>query len=134
MAKKSDSNLLMYAAIAAGVYLLMKKSNSVSGIGATHNVDEDKLREIFLFTDNDSHLHEKFMQNYIPAMKKKLKSGKYDANLAIKLMEYYHSNYVRPYMKDQRHYGTDYQLNPAERKAFGEYYRDKAIEYINEGS
>ena len=65
------------------------------------------------------------MVNYLPNLQKKVLAGKYDPELAIKLLEYYYTNYVRPYMKMPRNYGVDTKLNPEERKAFAKYFRDK---------
>lgn len=96
-----------------------------------HKIDEVKLREVILFAENDSRLYDILINVYLPAIKKKIKSGKYDSSKAITLMEYYYSNYVRPEMIKPSKYGYDPKLNPDERKAFGKYFRDILIdEYI----
>lgn len=89
-----------------------------------HNVDEIKLREVILFAENDRYLYDILMNTYVPAVKKKVKSGKYNKTLATKLLEYYYTNYVRREMIKPSKYGYDPKLNPEERKRFGEYFRD----------
>ena len=87
-------------------------------------IDKVALNEVILFAKNDSKLYGDLMKNYLPNLQKKVLSGKYDPEQAIKLMEYYYTVYVRPYMKQPRVYGWDSKLNVEERKAFGKYFRD----------
>lgn len=87
-------------------------------------VDKIKVFEATSFAENDSRMYDILMNVYVPAIKRKIKQGKYDRNKAIKLMEYYYTNYVRPEMKKPSKYGHDLKLNPKERAFFGEYFRD----------
>lgn len=87
-------------------------------------IDKVALNEVISFAENDRTLYDALMKNYLPNLQKKVISGKYDPEAAIKLMEYYYTVYVRPYMKLPRNYGWDSKLNPEERKAFGKYFRD----------
>jgi len=87
-------------------------------------IDKVALNEVISFAENDRKLYDDLMKNYLPNLQKKVISGKYDPEQAIKLMEYYYTVYVRPYMKLPRVYGWDSKLNPEERKAFGKYFRD----------
>jgi hypothetical protein len=80
----------------------------------------DAVRELTLFADNDHKLYNDLMNNYLKNMVVKKKRGVYDHNLAIKLLEYYYQNYVRPAYK--REFGDDVKLSPQERKEFAEYY------------
>ena len=80
----------------------------------------DEVRELTLFADNDGRLYNQLMDNYLKNMLTKLKQGKYDGNLVIKLLEYYYQLYVRPAYKKE--FGDDIKLDPSERKEFGEYY------------
>lgn len=59
------------------------------------------------------------MKTYLPALKKFVKRGNFDRDKALKLMEYYWTNYVRPEYKKQ--FG-DVRLNPTQRKQFSEYF------------
>jgi hypothetical protein len=88
---------------------------------------------VILFAENDSKLYGDLIKNYYPNLKKKIKSGKYNPELAIKLLEYYYTLYVRPYMKNPKIYGWDSKLNPAERREFGKYFRDVLLELYQEG-
>jgi len=95
------------------------------GIGATgKDIDQTSLDEVILFAENDQNLYNALIKNYLPNLERKVKAGKYNPEMAIKLMEYYYTVYVRPYMKNPRNYGWDSKLNPAERKEFGRYFRD----------
>lgn len=85
-------------------------------------IDKEKVREVILFAENDSYLHMQLVKNYLPNLQKKVISGKYDKELAVKLLQYYYSNYVRPYMIKPSIYGWDSKLNPSERKEFGKYF------------
>lgn len=94
-------------------------------LGSKNQIDYALLDEVIIFAENDSKLYNDLMVNYLPNLQKKVLAGKYDPELAIKLLEYYYTNYVRPYMKMPRNYGVDTKLNPEERKAFAKYFRDK---------
>lgn len=81
----------------------------------------DAVRELTLFVESDSKLYDALMRNYLKPLLAKLKQGKYDGNLAIKLLEYYYQQYVRPEYK--RLFG-DVKLDPSERREFGAYFVD----------
>jgi hypothetical protein len=87
-------------------------------------VDRQLVNDVIIFAENDAKMYEALMKNYLPNLQKKVLSGKYDHEQAIKLLEYYYANYVRPYIKLPRNYGFDPKLNPAERKVFAKYFRD----------
>jgi len=80
----------------------------------------DNVEQLTMFADNDQRLYRALMDNYLKNMVTKKKRGVYDHNLAIKLLEYYYQNYVRPEYKRQM--GEDIKLTPQERKQFAEYY------------
>ena len=94
-------------------------------LGQKNTIDRYLVEEVIIFAENDSKLYNDLMVNYLPNLQKKVLAGKYDPELATKLLEYYYTNYVRPYMKMPRNYGVDTKLNPEERKAFAKYFRDK---------
>ena len=87
-------------------------------IGAVrnHEVDSVAIDEVYNFANNDSDTYEALIKNYVPNLQKKKKAGKYDKTKAVKLLEYYYSNYIRPNMKKPAKYGWDPKLNPTERK------------------
>jgi hypothetical protein len=89
-------------------------------LGSVGKIDKDKVREVILFAENNPRLYDVLINVYLPNLKKKKKSGKYDSKLAVKLLEYYYSNYVRGEMIKPSVYGFDPKLNPAERKMFAE--------------
>jgi hypothetical protein len=91
-------------------------------LGAIKNEDAELVREVILFAENDSRLHDILLNTYLPALERKVKSGKYDYKKAVKLLEYYYQNYVRPSMKNPRNYGYDPKLNPSERNSFAQYF------------
>jgi len=91
-------------------------------LGAIKNDDREKVREVILFAENDSRLYDILLNVYLPNLKKKVKAGKYDSKKAVKLLEYYYQNYVRPAMKNPRNYGFDPRLNPSEREMFASYF------------
>ena len=88
-------------------------------------IDRALVDEVIIFAENDSKMYDALMKNYLPNLQKKILAGKYDPEQAIKLLEYYYSVYVRPYMKMPRNGGFDPKLNVEERKLFGKYFRDK---------
>jgi hypothetical protein len=94
-------------------------------LGQKYSVDRQLVDEVIIFAENDSKMYDALMKNYLPNLQKKVLAGKYDPEQAIKLLEYYYTTYVRPYMKMPRNYGFDPKLNPDERKAFAKYFRDK---------
>jgi hypothetical protein len=94
-------------------------------LGSKYTVDRQLVDEVIIFAENDSKMYDALMKNYLPNLQKKVLAGKYDPEQAIKLLEYYYTNYVRPYMKMPRNYGFDPKLNPDERKAFAKYFRDQ---------
>ena len=98
----------------------------IGGIGAAKSptIDRVAIDEVILFAENDSRLHDVLVNVYLPALKKKKKSGKYDKEKAVKLMEYYYTNYIRPEMKKPSKYGYDSKFNPAERKVVAKYFLD----------
>jgi hypothetical protein len=104
---------------------IVKKANNKTTLGQKNTIDRNLVEEVIIFAENDSKLYNDLMVNYLPNLQKKVLAGKYDPELAIKLLEYYYTNYVRPYMKMPRNYGVDTKLNPEERKAFAKYFRDK---------
>jgi len=104
----------------------IKRTGASSRLLASKNiVDRQLVDEVIIFAENDSKMYEALMKNYLPNLQKKVLAGKYDPEQAIKLLEYYYTNYVRPYMKLPRNYGFDPKLNPDERKLFAKYFRDK---------
>lgn len=82
-------------------------------------IDQDAVRELTLFAENDGRLYNVLMDVYLPNLQKKAEKGVYNKEKAIKLMEYYYQNYVRPAYK--RYFG-DVKLNPESRKSFGKYF------------
>jgi hypothetical protein len=94
-------------------------------MGQKYSVDRQLVDDVIIFAENDSKMYDALMTNYLPNLQKKVLAGKYDPEQAIKLLEYYYTNYVRPYMKMPRNAGYDSKLNPEERKAFGKYFRDQ---------
>ena len=104
----------------------IKRTGASSRLLASKNiVDRQLVDEVIIFAENDSKMYEALMKNYLPNLQKKVLAGKYDPEQAIKLLEYYYTNYVRPYMKLPRNYGFDPKLNPDERKLFAKYFRDQ---------
>lgn len=99
----------------------------IGGIGAvrSHSVDKVAVDEVILFAENDSRLYDVLMNVYLPAIAKKKKSGKWDKEKGVKLMEYYYTNYIRPEMKKPSKYGWDSKLNPTERKIVAKYFLDQ---------
>ncbi len=96
----------------------------LGAIKTKQNVDHVKVRETILFAENDERSLRAFEDIYVAYLKKKKKAGKYDRTKALKLLEYFYQNYVRPEMVKPSKYGYDPKLNPAERVHFAEYFRD----------
>ena len=92
--------------------------------------DEAAIRELVLYAENDGKLYDVLHKTYVPALQKFIKKGTFDENKAIKLLEYYLTNYVRPSYK--REFGDDIKLNPNDRKAFAKEILDslRREEYI----
>jgi hypothetical protein len=58
-------------------------------------------------------------------MQRRWIKGTYDRNKAVKLLEYYYSNYVRREFSKRTEMGYDPKLNIEERKAFAIHFRNK---------
>ena len=83
-------------------------------------IDKDAVRELILFAENDYRLYDTLHKVYLPNLEKKAKKGIYNKEKAIKLIEYYYQNYVRPSYK--RQLGDDIKLNPESRKSFSKHF------------
>ena len=62
--------------------------------------DEHAMREIELFTENDSDIYRQTFQSIIKNIKQKLKSGRYNHALAPKLWGYYVEAGMKKYAKE----------------------------------
>lgn len=87
--------------------------------------DEDALQELILYAENDRRLYDILMNTYLPALQKFVKRGTYDATKAVKLMEYYYSNYVRPAYKKE--FG-DVPLSKSDRQKFAQHFLDYLVD------
>lgn len=85
-----------------------------------NSIDKEKVREVILFAENNVRCYDALMANYLPNLQKKVLKGTYDDKLAVKLLVYYYTMYVRPEMIKPRVYGLDPKLNPKERELFAE--------------
>lgn len=81
--------------------------------------------ELILFTENDRRLYDILMKTYLPALQKFVKRGTFDREKALKLMEYYYSNYARPAYK--REFGDDLALSKSDRRKFADYFLNYLI-------
>ncbi len=81
---------------------------------------DDAVEDLCTFADNESKLYDVLHNTYVPALMKFKKRGTFDREKALKLLEYYYQNYVRPTYK--KRFGSDIKLNPAQRKNFANYY------------
>ena len=88
-----------------------------------YEIDKIAVNEAILLIDNDAKMYDVLMKTYLPNLQKKLNAGKYDKEKAVKLLEYFYTNYARPRLKS-REYGWDPKLNPAERQMFAKYFSD----------
>lgn len=88
-----------------------------------HEIDAIAVNEAILIIENDFKMYDVLMKTYLPNLQKKLNAGKYDPELAVKLLELFYTNYARPRLKS-REYGWDPKFNPAERKEFAKYFSD----------
>lgn len=88
-----------------------------------HEVDAIAVNEAILICENDAKLYDILIKTYLPNLQKKFVTGKYDPEKAIKLLEYYYTNYCRPRLKGIE-YRWDPKFNPAERYEFAKYFRD----------
>lgn len=89
----------------------------------THEIDAIAVNEAILIIENDFKMYDVLMKTYLPNLQKKFLTGQYDDEKAIKLLEYFYTNYARPRLKS-REYGWDPKFNPAERKEFAKYFKD----------
>lgn len=89
----------------------------------SYEIDAMAVNEAILIVENDAKLYEVLTKTYLPNLQKKFLTGKYDPEKAIKLLEYFYTNYARPRLKS-REYGWDPKFNPAERYEFSKYFRD----------
>jgi hypothetical protein len=96
-----------------------------------YTIDKHMVDETISCAENSYFCYQHLINDYLSNLQKKVAKGIYDHKLAIKLLEYYYSNYVRPTMKKE--WGTDPKLNPAERAEFAEYFVDYLEdEYLNQ--
>lgn len=88
--------------------------------------DPDALQELILYAENDSRLYDVLMKTYLPALQKFVKKGTYDPTKALKLMDYYFTNYVRPAYK--REFGDDVRLGKSDRTEFAKHFLDYLVD------
>lgn len=88
-----------------------------------HDIDVIAVNEAILICENDSKLYDILIKTYLPNLQKKFVSGKYDPEKAIKLMEYFYTNYCKPRLRGIT-YRWDPKFNPAERYEFGKYFSE----------
>lgn len=91
-------------------------------------MDKIAIDEVILFAENDYYCYQHLMKDYLPNLQTKVIKGIYDKEKAVKLLEYFYSNYVRPQIKKPSLYGWDPKLNPAERKEFARHF----VNYLEE--
>lgn len=88
-------------------------------------IQEERAEDAIMFAENDYRCYQVLNGTYLPALQKKVLKGVYDKTLAVKLLEYFYTNYVRTEMAKP---GSGYQgakpLNPAERKYFATHFVD----------
>lgn len=89
-----------------------------------NQINKDKVREAILFAENNQRCYQSLMANYLPNLQKKVLKGVYDKKLAIKLLVYFYTNYVRPEALKKSELGYDLKFNPAERDLFAEHFVD----------
>jgi hypothetical protein len=85
-------------------------------------IDQIKVDEVISVGENNSYCYKHLINDYLSNLQKKYVRGVYDKEKATKLLEYYYSNYVR--REAIKYLSYDPALNVAERKLFGEHFRD----------
>lgn len=88
-----------------------------------HEIDVVAVNEAILIVENDAKLYDILVKTYLPNLQKKFLTGKYDPDKAVKLLEYFYTNYARPRLRGIE-YRWDPKFNPAERYEFAKYFSD----------
>lgn len=114
---KSNKQKLIESAVRKIVNKVMKEA---------YQDDDDAREELIMYAENDSRLYDVLMKTYLPALQKFVKRGTFDREKALKLMEYYYSNYARPGYK--REFGDDIALSKSDRRKFAEYFLNYLID------
>lgn len=86
---------------------IMNPGKALTGTKMKGRVDYEAARELRLFIDNDGDL---YRQQYLPIdanLKRKIKAGKFDKRLAVKLFMYLADNGARKYVKQFAHSGAN---------------------------
>jgi len=131
MAKKKEDNktLLLIGAAIAG-FFVWKKWNSrndefIKGVGATrtHEIDKDKLREVFLTSTNEHSLYNMFVNTYVPALQKFINRNTFEEDKALKLLDYFVKKVV--IRLNQFPYNYNLKLNPLERLELAKEYLEE---------
>jgi hypothetical protein len=129
MEKKKEDNktLLLIGASIAGFFIWKKwyhKDNEFN-VGALrkHEIDKDKLREIFITATNEHSLYNMFVNVYVPALQKFIDKGNFDEIKALKLLEYFVKRVV--IRLNQRPYEYNLKLNPLERLELAKEYLEE---------
>ena len=88
-----------------------------------HDIDVTAVNEAILICSNDAKLYDVLIKTYLPNLQKKFISGKYDSEKAIKLLEYFYTNYCKPRLKGVT-YKWDPKFKPTERYEFSKYFSE----------
>ena len=110
------------------------RMRSVRCARTSGEVDNVAVRELVLYITNDAKLYPNVL-SIIENMKRKVKRGQYDNDLAIKAWQYLADDGVRKYDKEfGSNNGSVSMLNPATRKEIAkqlrDYYKDQVFEDV----
>lgn len=97
--------------------------------------DEDAVRELVLYAENDSRIYRNRTLPVIANLKRKVAKGVFDKELAVKAFQYVADDAAKQYKKEfpAEDDGTyDYNFNPATREEVARQLLDRYIEQIEE--
>ena len=117
-------------------YMWLNESKKKSIKESASDVDDWEVNELTLYIENDSDLYHKHIQPAIQNLARKKKSGKYDADLAVKLWQYIVDADASKYKKDMAYYYKDEnepmpKFTSATRKEVAKELRDRFDEDVD---
>ena len=106
----------------------------LSGIEEAMDADEDTVRELVLYADNDGQLYTQSTAPIQKNLSKKFTKGTYDHELAAKLWKYHADRAAKKYGKEHGNDDGFAMFSPADRRAAAQEFADNWLAELEAGN
>ena len=106
----------------------------LSGIEEAMDADEDTVRELVLYADNDEQLYSQSTAPIQKNLSKKFTKGTYDHELAAKLWKYHADRAAKKYGKEHGNDDGFAMFSPADRRAAAQEFADNWLAELEAGN